>query len=118
MSGLPERPLVIDRADSNAASAKREPGKMRRAPAVACRERSPYGHPLIPALRGGSESMLHFGMLCPDLFGHLNPMMALAREMERTGHRVTFYQRLICQSKLESAGFRVRAFAEREFPID
>ena len=62
--------------------------------------------------------MLHFGMLCPDLFGHLNPMMALARELERTGHRVTFYQRLICQSKLESAGFRVRAFAEQEFPID
>src|SRR3954470_4139890 len=62
--------------------------------------------------------MIHFGMLCPALFGHLNPMMALGRELQRLGHRVTFYQRLICRSKLESAGFRVRPFAEQEFPVE
>jgi MGT family glycosyltransferase len=57
-------------------------------------------------------------MLCPDLMGHLNPMMALGRELERAGHRVTFYQRLISRPKLEAAGFQVRAFAEQEFPVD
>lgn len=62
--------------------------------------------------------MAHFGILCPDLFGHLNPMMALARELERLGHRVTFYQRLISRQKLEAAGFRVRVFAENEFSIE
>jgi zeaxanthin glucosyltransferase len=62
--------------------------------------------------------MCHFGVLCPDLSGHLNPMMALARELERRGHRVTFYQRLIAKTKIEAAGFDFRSFGEREFTIE
>lgn len=34
--------------------------------------------------------MAHFGLLCPPLPGHINPMAVLARELQGRGHRVTF----------------------------
>lgn len=33
--------------------------------------------------------MKHFGIICPPVPGHLNPFLALARELQRRGHRVT-----------------------------
>ena len=33
--------------------------------------------------------MTHFGAICPAATGHLNPMTALGRELQRRGHRVT-----------------------------
>jgi len=59
-----------------------------------------------------------FGIVCPELSGHLNPMMSLARAIEARGHHVTFYQRLISKSKIEAAGFAYRAFGEKEFPVE
>lgn len=34
--------------------------------------------------------MAHYAILCPPLPGHINPMAALARELMRRGHRITF----------------------------
>lgn len=33
---------------------------------------------------------MHFGISCPPLPGHINPMVALARELQSRGHRLTF----------------------------
>ena len=33
--------------------------------------------------------MTHFGIICPPVAGHLNPMTALGCELQRRGHRVT-----------------------------
>lgn len=54
--------------------------------------------------------MAHFGVICPELSGHLNPMMAIARALQQRGHRITFYQRVSSQRKIEAAGFGFRAF--------
>ena len=62
--------------------------------------------------------MLRFGIICPELSGLLNPMMAVAGALEHRGHNITFYQRLISQSKIEAAGFHFRAFGETEFPVE
>src|SRR5262245_30368984 len=32
---------------------------------------------------------MHIGIVCPELMGHLNPMMSLGRELVRSGHRVS-----------------------------
>jgi MGT family glycosyltransferase len=58
------------------------------------------------------------GIICPDLSGHLNPMMALARELEGRGHRALFYARLIAQKKIEEAGFAFRPYGEKEFSVE
>ena len=36
--------------------------------------------------------MTHFGIICPPYPGHLNPLAALARELQSRGHHVTFLQ--------------------------
>jgi zeaxanthin glucosyltransferase len=33
----------------------------------------------------------HYGIICPPVRGHLNPFLALARELQRRGHRVTVF---------------------------
>lgn len=35
--------------------------------------------------------MTHFGITCPPAIGHLNPMCALGRELQRRGHQVTIF---------------------------
>jgi MGT family glycosyltransferase len=62
--------------------------------------------------------MIRFGVICPEMSGHLNPMMAVARALEKRGHSVTFYQRLVSRTKIEAAGFPFRAFGEKEFPVE
>ncbi len=62
--------------------------------------------------------MAHFGVMCPETGGHLNPVMSLARELMRRGHRITFYQFPLFRRKLESAGFACRTYGEAEFPAD
>ncbi len=36
--------------------------------------------------------MKHFGIICPPVPGHINPFLALARELQQRGHRVTMFQ--------------------------
>jgi len=62
--------------------------------------------------------MPHYGIICPELSGHLNPMTSIARELQRRGHRTTFYQRLNSQKRLEATGFGYRPFAVDEFTLE
>ncbi|HEY9884347.1 MAG TPA: glycosyltransferase, partial [Thermosynechococcaceae cyanobacterium] len=61
--------------------------------------------------------MTHFGIICPAATGHLNPMFALGRELQRRGHRVTFIGILDAQSTTRAAGLEFQAIAESEYPL-
>lgn len=61
--------------------------------------------------------MPHFGLICPELSGHLNPMTTLGRELQRRGHPVTVLARPDAKAKAESAGLGYAAIGEREFPV-
>jgi MGT family glycosyltransferase len=54
--------------------------------------------------------MTHFGIICPPYTGHLNPLSALAREIQSKGHRVTFLQ-------IPDLEFQVRSQGVDFYPI-
>ena len=60
--------------------------------------------------------MTHFGIICPTSPGHLNPMMALGRELKRRGHRVTIIQVLDAQAQALAAGLEFQVIGEKELP--
>ena len=60
--------------------------------------------------------MTHFGLLCPAMTGHLNPMTTLGHELKRRGHRVTLFGVLDAQPKTLAAGLEFWAIGEEEFP--
>ena len=60
--------------------------------------------------------MTHFGIICPTANGHLNPMTALGRELQRRGHQVTIFGILDAQPNALAAGLGFRAIAESECP--
>ncbi|WP_041391952.1 glycosyltransferase [Pleurocapsa sp. PCC 7327] len=60
--------------------------------------------------------MTHFGILCPAAIGHLNPMCALGRELQRRGHRVTLFGIPDVQPKVMKAGLEFWIIGEAEFP--
>ena len=60
--------------------------------------------------------MTHFGIICPTAAGHLNPMTALGRELQRRGHQVTVLGILDAQRNALAAGLEFRAIAESECP--
>lgn len=60
--------------------------------------------------------MTHFGILCPSSPGHLNPMMALGKELIRRGHRVTLIQVPELESQALAAGLEFQAIGAKEFP--
>ncbi|AFY75970.1 glycosyltransferase, MGT family [Pleurocapsa sp. PCC 7327] len=60
--------------------------------------------------------MTHFGMLCPALPGHLNPMMALGRELKRRGHDLTFFQIPDVKSKILAEGFNFHPIGQDVYP--
>ncbi len=61
--------------------------------------------------------MTHFGIICPDGTGHLNPMIALGYELQKRGHCVTLFGVLDVQSKAQAAGLGFYPIGESEFPI-
>ncbi|MBD2524364.1 glycosyltransferase [Nostoc sp. FACHB-133] len=61
--------------------------------------------------------MTHFGILCPAAIGHLNPMCALGRELQRRGHRVTLFHIPDVQTKVQKAGLEFYTIGEAEFPL-
>lgn len=61
--------------------------------------------------------MTHFGIICPAGNGHLNPMTALGRELQRRGHRVTLLGVLDAQANTIAAGLDFWAIAESECPL-
>lgn len=61
--------------------------------------------------------MTHLGLLCPAETGHLNTMLPLGQEMQRRGHRVTFFGIVDARAKVLAAGLEFQAVGEKEFPI-
>ncbi len=60
--------------------------------------------------------MTHFGIICPALTGHLNPMTTLGYELQRRGHRVTLFGILDARPQTLAAGLEFWAMGETEFP--
>lgn len=60
--------------------------------------------------------MLHIGLICPELSGHLNPMTTLGRELARRGHRVTLVARPDARRKAAASGLGFAAVGARDFP--
>ncbi len=61
--------------------------------------------------------MTHLGLLCPAETGHLNTMLPLGQEMQRRGHKVTFFGIVDAKVKVLAAGLEFRSIGEAEFPI-
>jgi len=61
--------------------------------------------------------MTHFGIICPAATGHLNPMTALGRELQRRGHRVTLVGILDAQANALAAGLEFSPILESEYPL-
>ncbi|HET9355875.1 MAG TPA: nucleotide disphospho-sugar-binding domain-containing protein [Sphingomicrobium sp.] len=59
--------------------------------------------------------MAHFGVLCPPLPGHINPMSVLARELQSRGHRVTFLGFPDMRARLPR-DLAFQAFGESDWP--
>ncbi|MEM8543418.1 MAG: glycosyltransferase [Cyanobacteria bacterium P01_H01_bin.119] len=60
--------------------------------------------------------MAHIGILCPTLTGHLNPMIAIGRELQRRSHRVTVVGFIDGKTKVVSAGLNFLALGISQFP--
>ena len=60
--------------------------------------------------------MTHIGILCPTLTGHLNPMIALGRELQRRSHRVTIVGFLDGEANVQAAGLDFLAIGTLDFP--
>jgi UDP:flavonoid glycosyltransferase YjiC (YdhE family) len=61
--------------------------------------------------------MVHFGILCLPLAGHLNPMTTLGHELQRRGHRVTVFGLLDIQPNVVSAGLSFWTLGETDYPL-
>lgn len=60
---------------------------------------------------------MHFGLLCPEMVGHLNPALTLCRELKRRGHKVTLFGRLDAEAITLDAGVSFQPYGETEFPL-
>ncbi|MEO1589764.1 MAG: glycosyltransferase [Cyanobacteria bacterium J06632_22] len=60
--------------------------------------------------------MAHIGILCPTLTGHLNPMIAIGRELQRRSHRVTIVGFIDGKAKVVAAGLDFLVIGARQFP--
>jgi len=61
--------------------------------------------------------MAHIGILCPTLTGHLNPMIAIGRELQRRSHRVTVVGFMDGKAKIVAAGLDFLAIGTGQFPV-
>ncbi len=61
--------------------------------------------------------MTHLGLLCPAETGHLNTMLPLGQELQRRGHKVTFFGIIDAKVKVLAAGLEFRSIGEVEYPI-
>jgi zeaxanthin glucosyltransferase len=62
--------------------------------------------------------MNHFGIICPNTVGHLNPMLALADALRSRGHQVTFFLLGHPPASMRDAGFEVRPLGGTLFAAD
>ncbi|MFQ5733378.1 MAG: glycosyltransferase [Planctomycetaceae bacterium] len=62
------------------------------------------------------EHPLHLGILCPEVSGHLNPMLALAKALQGRGHRLTLVGKLDGEDRAKSAGIDFVPVGETAYP--
>ncbi|MCU1335652.1 MAG: glycosyltransferase, family [Bryobacterales bacterium] len=60
--------------------------------------------------------MSHFGMICPPVAGHMNPLAALGRTLISRGHRVTVFQVAEFESRVRSEELGFAALGREHFP--
>ncbi len=61
--------------------------------------------------------MTHFGILCPPVAGHLNPMTALGYELQQRGHQVTLFGMADAEAKTLAAGLEFQVMGQSDFPL-
>ena len=60
--------------------------------------------------------MSHFGVICPPIAGHINPLAALGRTLIGRGHRVTVFQVAEFESKVRSEELEFAPLGSDYFP--
>jgi len=58
----------------------------------------------------------HWGIVCPEVSGHLNPITTLGRELQKRGHRISVLIVPDGQAKVESAGLDYLPIGAERFP--
>ncbi len=59
---------------------------------------------------------MHIACICPAVPGHLNPAIALGRELVRRGHRVTFINLLDAERAVSAGKLDFHPLGQTEFP--
>lgn len=59
--------------------------------------------------------MSKIGVICPPLWGHLNPMLSLAKELNKRSHQVIFYQIPELENKITSQGLIFSPIGKTEY---
>src|SRR5713226_5505787 len=60
--------------------------------------------------------MSRIGIICHPATGHMNPMIALGRCLERRGHEVTFFQIADTEAAVRAAGLGFSLIGECDAP--
>src|ERR1700730_1649720 len=61
--------------------------------------------------------MSHFGVICPTITGHVNPLAAVGRALIRRGHRVTLFHVQDMEAKARSEGLQFAAIGYPDYPV-
>ncbi len=61
--------------------------------------------------------MTHFGIISPQVSGHLHPFSALGRELQARGHRVTCFQVPDLAEKIQSEGIGFQSIGASDHPL-
>jgi len=75
-----------------------------------------WERPVQKNSRGISNTMHHFGVLSPNVPGHIHPMVALADALRSRGHRVTFFLIGDPPRAIRGANFEVIGLGQTIFP--
>src|SRR4051812_13016642 len=60
--------------------------------------------------------MARLGAFCFPGTGHINPITALARELERRGHKVILFGITDTEARIRSAGIEFHLIGEQDYP--
>ena len=61
--------------------------------------------------------MPHFGVICPPITGHVNPLAAVGRALVRRGHQVTLFHVQDMETKARSEGLQFAALGHQDYPL-
>jgi zeaxanthin glucosyltransferase len=61
--------------------------------------------------------MPHFGVLCPPIAGHVNPLAAVGRALVRRGHRVTLFHVQDMEAAARAEGLQFEALGHQDYPV-